>query len=369
MEKGLVNYTSEYITEEPDAVVPHVRICVGAVQVTGRSTMTINRLHITTSLTMMEKFTKKNINIPDDEGVYPIHKICSNCYNDTRKVADLDEVLDLGADVEVKAESGMTPLLVACGNGKQLFVKRLLQKGVFVDAVDNHGRTALHWAVEGSNGSIQLLIEAGAQLDCKDDDGLTPLHMACKIGKVGAVKRLCELGANTEIIDKSGLGLVGVCLRKTMVTISYSNSLEMVRALLRYGAPLGCTEDKTCNTETHMVSKLFEYKRANIQILDVMKALIGKGANPWKKNNEGFSAIDLLDIKHVHYIRSSLAKSLRGNEAKVVLGIETVSALTAFFFNQQVYSKSEVYELLKEGTPAKKHFEETLRLPSIVIER
>jgi len=40
MEKGLVNYTSEYITEEPDAVVPHVRICVGAVQVTGRSTMT-----------------------------------------------------------------------------------------------------------------------------------------------------------------------------------------------------------------------------------------------------------------------------------------------------------------------------------------
>jgi hypothetical protein len=36
-----VNYTSEYITEEPDAVVPHVRICVGAVQVTGRSTMTL----------------------------------------------------------------------------------------------------------------------------------------------------------------------------------------------------------------------------------------------------------------------------------------------------------------------------------------
>jgi len=43
MEKGLVNYTSEYITEEPDAVVPHVRICVGAVQVTGRSTMTRDR--------------------------------------------------------------------------------------------------------------------------------------------------------------------------------------------------------------------------------------------------------------------------------------------------------------------------------------
>lgn len=29
-----------YITEEPDAVVPQVRICMGAAQVTGRSTMT-----------------------------------------------------------------------------------------------------------------------------------------------------------------------------------------------------------------------------------------------------------------------------------------------------------------------------------------
>ncbi len=36
-----MNYTSECITEEPDAVVPHVRICVGAVQVTGCSTMTV----------------------------------------------------------------------------------------------------------------------------------------------------------------------------------------------------------------------------------------------------------------------------------------------------------------------------------------
>jgi hypothetical protein len=41
--EGLVHYTGEYITEEPDAVVPHVRICVGTVQVTGRSTMTASK--------------------------------------------------------------------------------------------------------------------------------------------------------------------------------------------------------------------------------------------------------------------------------------------------------------------------------------
>ncbi len=35
-----MNYTSNDIIEEPDAVVPHVRICMGAAWVTGRSTMT-----------------------------------------------------------------------------------------------------------------------------------------------------------------------------------------------------------------------------------------------------------------------------------------------------------------------------------------
>ena len=34
-------YTSKDIIEEPDAVIPHVRICMGAVQVTDRSTVTV----------------------------------------------------------------------------------------------------------------------------------------------------------------------------------------------------------------------------------------------------------------------------------------------------------------------------------------
>ena len=33
------------ITEEPDAVIPHVRICMGAVQATGRSTMTAVKIN------------------------------------------------------------------------------------------------------------------------------------------------------------------------------------------------------------------------------------------------------------------------------------------------------------------------------------
>ena len=37
---GSVVYTGKDITEEPDAVIPHVGICLGAARVTGRSTKT-----------------------------------------------------------------------------------------------------------------------------------------------------------------------------------------------------------------------------------------------------------------------------------------------------------------------------------------
>lgn len=38
---GSVIYTGKDITEEPDAVIPHVRICLGAARVTGRPTKTV----------------------------------------------------------------------------------------------------------------------------------------------------------------------------------------------------------------------------------------------------------------------------------------------------------------------------------------
>src|SRR5690554_3476278 len=39
---GSVICTGKDITEEPDAVIPHVRICLGAARVTGRPTKTVN---------------------------------------------------------------------------------------------------------------------------------------------------------------------------------------------------------------------------------------------------------------------------------------------------------------------------------------
>ena len=48
-----------------------------------------------------------------------------------------------------------------------------------IDAVDVHGRTALHYAVhQGHEKICGVLLEAGARLDAKTSDGLTLLEVA-----------------------------------------------------------------------------------------------------------------------------------------------------------------------------------------------
>jgi len=53
-----VNYTSDEIIEEPDAVIPHVRICMGAAQATGRSTMTLSKQRFMNKIVVTDIFGK-----------------------------------------------------------------------------------------------------------------------------------------------------------------------------------------------------------------------------------------------------------------------------------------------------------------------
>lgn len=75
-----------------------------------------------------------------------------------------------------------------------------------VDAVDQDGRTALHFVSGlGSEACVRVLAAAGADLDHTDNSGgLTALHLAAGYVKPGVVKVLLELGADTEVEDDKG---------------------------------------------------------------------------------------------------------------------------------------------------------------------
>jgi len=69
-------------------------------------------------------------------------------------------------------------LQMLANSGTAIEIKRALQFGAMVDAVDSLGRTALHKAAFANphDESVEALLSAGADIHKVDRDGWEPVH-------------------------------------------------------------------------------------------------------------------------------------------------------------------------------------------------
>ena len=66
------------------------------------------------------------------------------------------------ADLNLKSDGGITPLIAAVKVVNQFMVKQLLKKNVDIGATDKDGRTAVHWAAMVDNlDALKQLIRQG----------------------------------------------------------------------------------------------------------------------------------------------------------------------------------------------------------------
>ena len=73
-------------------------------------------------------------------------------------------LIEHGADVNAKDNSGRTPLCEAVSAGKENLVQFFLEHGADVNAKDNHGKTALTIAIENKDiDMVELLKKHGAR--------------------------------------------------------------------------------------------------------------------------------------------------------------------------------------------------------------
>jgi len=129
------------------------------------------------------------------------------------KIGDTETVkmlIEMGADVNVRDDSGLTPLYWASLRSFTDIAKILIEMGADVNVRNKDGYTPLYWvSSEGHTEIAKMLIEKGADVNTKNEDNETPLQSALEKDHTEIAKMKFELSV-TNVQDMSVLGMPGV---------------------------------------------------------------------------------------------------------------------------------------------------------------
>ncbi|MFC3229389.1 ankyrin repeat domain-containing protein [Marinibaculum pumilum] len=123
--------------------------------------------------------------------------------------AEVERLLQEGADPQSLDDSGRTALVGASWRGRRSIVRLLMEHGVMTDLRDADNRSALLWsAINGYPQIADDLLDFGANVDITDAFGATPLIRAAWNGKYAVAERLLAAGADARRRDSEGRSAV-----------------------------------------------------------------------------------------------------------------------------------------------------------------
>ncbi|XP_057682800.1 neurogenic locus notch homolog protein 1-like [Corythoichthys intestinalis] len=137
-------------------------------------------------------------NARDNAGRTPLHAAVA---------ADAQGVFQIlirnrATDLDARMHDGTTPLILAARLAVEGTVDELINCHADVNAVDDFGKSALHWAAAVNNAEAAIvLLKSGANKDMQNNKEETPLFLAAREGSYKTCKVLLEHFANREISD------------------------------------------------------------------------------------------------------------------------------------------------------------------------
>jgi ankyrin repeat protein len=193
-------------------------------------------------------------------------------------LAKMKLLIQQGANVNAKAQSGNTPLLIASvGQGKYEAVKLLLDKGADALAVNNRKENALmRAALFSDTATVSLLLSKGIDINAFSKDSTTALFNSVFNVNRPVTIQLLEKGANPDMI-----GVFGLTALSGAVTF---NDLESVKAILKKAKKIN-----TKDTDGHSALMWAVYNEHDN--VDIIQALLNKGADVNIKAKDGSTAL------------------------------------------------------------------------------
>ncbi len=165
-------------------------------------------------------------------------------------------------------------------------VRRLLDIGMPVDAVDNQGCSALLRAAGGGHRAlVELLLARGAQPELAANTGATPLSAAVSMRQTEIVERLLDAGAGLE---QRLPGEVTVLMLAAALGLP-----ELVSRLLQAGADLHA-RDAQGLTPLHCAALYGFTARDRPRQIALLDTLLLAGANPEQAADGGATPLLLL---------------------------------------------------------------------------
>eukprot|EP00698_Gefionella_okellyi_P012126 TRINITY_DN3237_c0_g1_i1.p1 TRINITY_DN3237_c0_g1~~TRINITY_DN3237_c0_g1_i1.p1 ORF type:complete len:486 (-),score=95.97 TRINITY_DN3237_c0_g1_i1:1030-2487(-) len=114
-------------------------------------------------------------------------------------------LLQSGANANSTSDLGTTPLMLAAACGSKELILMLLAHKSKVNALSKHNDCALLWAAAGGHAEVvSVLIEHGANVNAANSEGITPLMVAAMVPCRTTLKILLDRGADAFLRDVHG---------------------------------------------------------------------------------------------------------------------------------------------------------------------